>query len=441
MRVPSNNLKIFNWYNSCMLEAATLTLLFKHQGATLRGFCITRYSEPQNVSDLLINGLQNLSIRDLNIEQKCEWPSRLIIQNRETLRYLHLGVLSTVAQEYAMNPRPSQHTLPSSFAEVAKKALPASEREAMPKMFLNTLGLYGLNLENIVGGATGLEVDFNSMTSLRLESCSGLIVAFDLLLQNDGSQTATLSALKLTSFFVRHENGGQKFAQQLTAFLTSFTGLKHLGLLLQGQCQAMSKAPILEMHGKTLQTLVWDERKGSRHDTTGDPSLFGKDNNLKLISLKCPNLTALGLPVGWYPSRSTAKLPNLSLMTPKLRTLHLRNLPKTDLTSSFLPTDDIVKSLAFAIQDMYSRGKPPNRQMALTTIALGAPLYRDIHIGSNHFPSEPVRDYLQLRVYHVDYKCQSVLGPSPTVTQVAKGTADDATTCFDKDVLHEYWLS
>ena len=59
----------------------------------------------------------------------------------------------------------------------------------------------------------------------------------------------TLSALKLTSLFVsavRHEAGGQAFAQLLTAFLTSFTGLKHLDLPLEEQihCKTTTTAPI-----------------------------------------------------------------------------------------------------------------------------------------------------------------------------------------------------
>ena len=125
----------------------------------------------------------------------------------------------------------------------------------------------------------------------------------------------------------------------------------------------------------------------------------------------------------------------------KLRTLHFRNLLKTDLTTSFLPTEYMVKGLASALLDVYVGDSPSNGQKSLTTVAFGAPVSRDIHIGSNHFPSDPVRDFLQLRVYHVDYKYQSVLGPSPTVTQVAKGIANGATTCLDKEVLHAYWLA
>lgn len=124
-----------------------------------------------------------------------------------------------------------------------------------------------------------------------------------------------------------------------------------------------------------------------------------------------------------------------------LRTFHIRNLPEIDFNETYLPIVYAVQSLAKLIADILASGKKSDHLPLLDTIALGAPVYRDIHVGSNHFPSESVRNFLQLRVYHVDYGYQSVLGPSPTVTEVAKGTADDATTCIDKGILHEYWLA
>lgn len=254
-----------------------------------------------------MGGLQHLVITDLNIEQGCEWPARLIVQSLDTIQHLHLGVLSTIAQEY-VHGRLSQHDLPGSFAEMTKKALPASARENKRMLSLETLGLYGLNFENVIGEALGFEIDFASMTSLRLESCSGLYEAFGFFM-GYYVQSARLCSFKLKTFFVRHEAGGPGFAQLLTDFLTSFTGLEHLGLLLEGQSNAMSKAPILEMHGKTLKTLVWDERTKARKDTKKDTSSKRlKDNNLGLISLKCPNLRALGLALGWRTSSTAASL-------------------------------------------------------------------------------------------------------------------------------------
>lgn len=353
----------YSWRHTCAVKPSTLALLLKHQGATLRGLHVTQYSEPQGSSSLLMQGLQSLSITDLNIEQRCEWPSKLIAQNRNSLRHLHLGVLTTLAQNYASVHRPSRKGFPASFAEIAKDALPASEREVVPTLSLQTLGLHSLNFENVVGGALGLEVDFSNMTTLKLRSCSGLDEAFAILMGNV-SQNARPSALKLTTFTLRHEDGGQDFVQNLTAFLTSFTGLEHLRLLLEGQRRATSKVPILEKHGETLQTLVWDERRRLRKNINEDNSLFlNGNNNFRLIARKCPNLKALGLSMRWGRSRPVTiplvvQIPTrnliqyveadfqqfevLSRTMRKLQTLHLRNLPKTDLTASFLPTGYVV---------------------------------------------------------------------------------------------------
>lgn len=253
-------------------------------------------------------------ITDLNIGQRCEWPSKLIVQNRNTVRHLHLGVMSTVAQDYATHNRPGQRELPASFREMAREELTAFERDMMLMFSLETLGLYGLNFVNVVEGALGLQIAFDNMTSLRLESCSGLNEAFTILMGHDASQNTTLSAFQLRSFFVRHEGVNQTFTQQLTAFLTSFMGLKHLVLLLEGHIQAMSKAPILKKHGKTLRTLVWDERRRPRKDTIEDTAVFTRgNNNLNLIAYECPNLKALGLSVRWGMRRSTRVLPRVKI--------------------------------------------------------------------------------------------------------------------------------
>ena len=100
----------------------------------------------------------------------------------------------------------------------------------------------------------------------------------------------------------------------------------------------------------------------------------------------------------------------------------------------------MVRGIASGIVDVYARSGTSDHRRSLTTIALGTPVYGDIHIGSNHFPRDPVRDFIQLRVYRVDCRCPSALGSMDRVTQVAEGTAFDAAECVDEDVLHQYWL-
>lgn len=282
-----------------MLETSTLALLLERQSATILTLCVTRYSEPQDASSLLVGGLESLEISDLNVEQTCEWPARLIALNCHTLRYLTLGVMSKVARNYAIHPDPIQIELPTSFAEWASVELSASEQEidgGMPTVSLDALSLYGLNLKKVVGGTIGLEIDFSTLTALELNSCSGLDEAFALFMGHDGAQKTKLGALK--GFYLRHEDGSPGFAQCLTDFLTSLVGLNHLSILLDRCSGVIYQEQILGGHKKTLRTFVWDERSGPRNDARSDTSLVQK-GLLKHVSLGCPNLEALGLSIDW----------------------------------------------------------------------------------------------------------------------------------------------
>lgn len=313
-----------------MLEISTLELLLKHQGAKLCRLQVTRYSEPQNASSLLVAGLQRLDIFDLNTEEGCEWPSKLIVHNHNTLRRLHLGVRSKVARENPGDMRTIQHRLPTSFAKWAKEASIASEWEEMPTLSLQTFGLHGLNLENVMEGALGLEINFSSLTSLILASCSGLDQGFALLTGHDGSQKTKLSALKCLT--VRHEDGSQLFARHLTAFLTSLFGLNHLCVMLDGCGSAVFQEEILDVHGKTLRTLVWEERSGPRTYAHVDTSLrcWGQ---LGQVFRKCRNLRVLGLSFHWRSIADPSSGSYLVVFSPH-RVSFLANEGTNLLTSS-----------------------------------------------------------------------------------------------------------
>ena len=233
------------------------------------------------------------------------------MHNRKTLRHLHLGIWNAIARCSIQSG--SNHGLPTSFAEKAKRALSPSDSE-IATLSLESLDLHNQDLGQLVGGVLGFKIDIKILTALRVESCSGLNEAFTILIGNDNS---TLSPLKLTSFFLRHEGGNLAFAQNLTLFLTAFTGLKHLTLLIDGQRHAMGKASILKMHGETLLTLVWDERSRPRQGekTSKDTAVFA-GGDIELISQKCPNLTALGICIPWEShksNRSTVAYPKVQI--------------------------------------------------------------------------------------------------------------------------------
>lgn len=125
--------------HGCELGAGTLALLLEHQRARLRGLRVARYLEPQDVSSLLLGGLQQLVLTDLNVEQECEWPFRLIVRNRDSLRDLYLGVVGYCAHHYAMSDRPSQPG-PQSPTAKAIAVIFGSELQMVRMSSLETLG-------------------------------------------------------------------------------------------------------------------------------------------------------------------------------------------------------------------------------------------------------------------------------------------------------------
>lgn len=103
-----------------------------------------------------------------------------------------------------------------------------------------------------------------------------------------------------------------------------------------------------------------------------------------------------------------------------------------------MPMDYFVKGLAAMFVDIVNKKPEPSR---LKTIALGAPLYRDINIGTHHVLHTPVSDLITFRVYSIDYNYSSPSGLSPVLSQIVKGAADSSEgDLYPPDLLHDYWL-
>ena len=123
-------------------------------------------------------------------------------------------------------------------------------------------------------------------------------------------------------------------------------------------------------------------------------------------------------------------------MMPCLEALNIRNLPELTGRTTF-PIDYFVKGLASRFVDIINKEQKPT----LTTVALGAPLYSDIHIGTYHIVHTRASDFLRFRMYHVDYSYRSSVSVSPVLSEVIKGAA---STCeeslYPKHFLDKYWL-
>ena len=103
-----------------------------------------------------------------------------------------------------------------------------------------------------------------------------------------------------------------------------------------------------------------------------------------------------------------------------------------------MPMDYFVKGLAAMFVDIVNKKQDSVR---LKTIALGAPLYRDIYIGTHHVEHTTVSDFLRFRVYKIDHNYPSPRGLSPVLSEIGKGAARNTEEeSYHTHLLYNYWL-
>lgn len=191
------------------------------------------------------------------------WAANVIAKNAETLHHLSLGFTTLIAREFA-HGRPLRSTRRSALLALALKRTSKPDLEPLIHLSLKSLSLDCLDLEKVIRGEMTLEIDFRNITELRLESCSGLSQAFSIFMGQADSSKLALRALQ--DLFVRVEDPDPYFSTSLERFLTSVRGLTHLQVLIEKLEEPQGLEPNLEsivkVHGKTLSTLVWDERGG-----------------------------------------------------------------------------------------------------------------------------------------------------------------------------------
>ena len=222
----------------------------------------------------------------------------MIAKNANTLHHLSLGFTTGMAQLFAHGRNPPYNLLSRAFAAGVKGTLSDSDLEPLVPLSLESLSLVGLDLGCVIRGEMALDIDFRNITELRLGSCYGLSQAFSLFLGQTDSSKLALGALQ--DLFVRLEDPDPNFSADLEKFLTSVRGLTHLQVLMEKVAAVQNLEPILRIHGKTLSTLVWDERSGPRKRLDVPTSQYSANfGYLEVISRNCPSLMLLGIPLDW----------------------------------------------------------------------------------------------------------------------------------------------
>ena len=296
------------WDHCCELEVSTLKLLFERQEASLLTLSCNRYSSSYDGSTTVISGMNSLSVQSMDLDRGgCCWAAAMIAENAESLSHLHIGFTTHIAHDFALKRRPQYRRLSTLFTADLKTSLSDFDRgDQLIHLSLESLWLCGLDIGNIVRGEMAFDIDFNNMTRLRLESCPGLSQAFSLFIDPASSSKLALGALE--DLFVRLEDPDANFSGNLESFLTAIRGLYHLSVLIDKALAVQDLEPILKVHGKTLDTLVWDERSGPRtHLDTSTSLLSTRFRNLRVISHYCPSLTTLAIPLSWEAISSSDK--------------------------------------------------------------------------------------------------------------------------------------
>lgn len=312
--------QLSRWEHNCELDVSTVNLLFERQKTSMRSFLCNRFSSSSDVLGSVAKGIHQLSVEGMDPDPSgCKWAGRMIVENAETLDVLDLGFTTRIARDFALNRRPPHDLMTILLAMAVTEALHKSDQEPLLTLSLRKLYLCGLDLGSFIRGEMALDIEFNNITELRLESCPGLSQAFPLLTGQGDPSKATLGALR--DLFVRFEDGDPNFSTSFENFLTSLPGLNHLQVLIDNCFTVQKLEPILQVHGKTLTTLIWDERSGPRKSLKVSTSMFStKLQNLRIVSNHCPHLNVLGLPLDWESISNSAEL-HISVIPPPTFTL------------------------------------------------------------------------------------------------------------------------
>ncbi|KAL8762867.1 MAG: hypothetical protein Q9184_001212 [Pyrenodesmia sp. 2 TL-2023] len=212
----------------------------------------------------------------------------------------------------------------------------------------NVLELKGLDLGVVIKPDFLFPDWWCCLGSLAFESCFGLEGTLTLLADGKNQHgQPLLSELRLHSLRIRHDgaNTDQRFKAKVRDFIISLPGLVNLSVLLESNDKPpLDFADVLAKHGKSLRTLVLEERglykrffelsKGDESTSTGHDE-SPSTRQLSQVLQYCRDLVELGITLDWteLPCR---ELDSLLSEVCQLRTLSIRNTHPSFISSSYL---------------------------------------------------------------------------------------------------------
>ena len=446
-----------------------MTLLKQHGGSinTLRFEEYLRNWGSADLTNLKMETLTTLSMTQLGIVDSL--ATELLAKNLETLRHLRLGSEVNLAEQYAnsgdTDPDENERFLLAyRIRETLQKKIAALNEDSTVVIRLESLSLIGFDLHTFANGLIAPELDFNCLGMLTLESCCGLEKAFPLFLGPKNGARKGKSTLRLHTLAIRHESADTEFSRAFEKFLLSLKPLTHLHVLLEGPSEYDIRLhKILQVQGKSLRSLLWDERTGPRRDMFEDNYVCSADHeNLEIVSRYCPGLKALGISLNWEDITGSGKhhkkvkvvfnmchflhadlcqISSSFSRLSQLQTLNIRNLPAATTHKTWLPNDYMMEGLAAIFLNVVTKNARNAQAMALKTVAIGALTYGNVRVGMNHYTPSSTSEFFQLRIYHVSYGCHYRDSLSPKLHLIARGTPADASgNAENLNIFTLYWL-
>ncbi|PGH10762.1 hypothetical protein AJ80_07412 [Polytolypa hystricis UAMH7299] len=389
------NLHTLRWDHTFRMFYSTLAELLNKRPNLIHIHANEMMGRPFEISSKAGTALTALELRTIHVSARhistsgiSPAASVLVMRSGKNLKRLVLG-----NERWALTSK--NMTTDFLADDGAKRIAPLDEimkrisrgRNVLPS--LSHLDLIAVQVSPSSPGAVDLchTFDFNRLTRLSLESCRGT----EALLLNLAIPDSPVT-LNLKEFRIRHEAPSEKLLPALETFLSSFTGLELLSVLLDKTERMIDHKGFMRAHGPTLKVLVWEGRKTNKtlvpislevkreHNDPSEPFLVD-------LGLHCRNLRELSIPLnmrlpfetGIKAWRVLIGLPFQLLALPHLKTLHGRFLPfpRRNVVSTIFVVN-ANKSVATEYLDWgyHKLGRKPN----LDLVALGAPTYNDRYL-------------------------------------------------------------
>ncbi|KAI4194006.1 MAG: hypothetical protein LQ348_002729 [Seirophora lacunosa] len=441
------------------MTPSTLGYLANTQIPGLKRLRIDGYEDDDIELYPSIRGIESLALNVTSDDLYGLYLGSVLHENSDSLQHLSLGAEIQALRRYHKTDQDHSDSTPDWLDYLTEEFIQCevdvygAKQEGSGGQYclaVNAFELKGLDFSEIINPHS-VFLDLPSLTSLKLESCVGLDRAFEVLAAGKNSEgRLSPSELRLRSFHIRQESSSQDFIAHLLDFLSAITGLTHLSVLLEGSAPSPSQrfTSVLVAHGKSLRSLVWDERLVRRtwyippQEDIPTPHI-----QLETIAEHCPYLVELGILVDWRAFTTMYKGGFAFRKMKQLRTLNIRNMPYIDPKATMLNYEELHASYATSVLKIlqhypHENTIDPRVLSTLQTLALGALTYRDVYngLGCYDCKGEDLYKFLRLQVFKVGrYRLD---GQERTLAMhIESGTYEKTQAAGgDVNIFKPYWL-